>query len=63
MIYSSTSFLETNNSKWCSSIVIGLLPIVQREKTNMAWWKSNRMIDCTTTTLESLPTNARRCII
>jgi hypothetical protein len=43
-------FLEINNSKWCSSIVIGLIQI-QREKINMAWWKSNTMIDYKATTL------------
>jgi hypothetical protein len=37
-------FLEINNSKLCSSIVIGFL-LIQRDKTNMAWWKSNTMID------------------
>jgi hypothetical protein len=39
-----TSFLEINNSKWCSLVVIGFLQI-QRKKTNMAWWKSNTTID------------------
>jgi hypothetical protein len=48
---SSISFSKINNSKWCFSIVIGLLQIVQREKTNMAWQKSNTMIDYKATTL------------
>jgi hypothetical protein len=34
-------FLGINNLKWCSSIVIGLLPVVEHEKINMVGWKLN----------------------
>jgi hypothetical protein len=49
--------------KQCSSIVIGLIPIMILKKTNLAWLKSNTRISCVVATHLSFLTRSSKCII
>jgi hypothetical protein len=56
-------FARNKNLKQCSSIVIGLIPIMVLEKTILVWLKSNTHVDYVVATHLSLLTRWIRSII